>query len=363
MGWSILDKITIHQITATVSFGDAISNEILAIKKMLDNMGIHNEIYAENIDPRVKKYVKKYTSYKGNKDDIIINHFGIGSSVNDYVIGLKNKVKIIRYHNITPHNFFHTYNSVTAKLCELGREQLKKSRDTYKYSLAVSEYNKQELLDIGYKNISIMPIIIAIKDYEKKPNDEIVNKFNDNNRNIIFVGRVSPNKKQEDVIKSFYYYKKYFNSKSRLFIVGSYDGMELYYKQLIRLIQALELEDVFFTGHTSFESILAYYSIADLFLCMSEHEGFCVPLVESMFFKVPVLAYNSSAIPDTLSGSSVLINEKNYEYIAGMMNYILEEKDFRDKIINKQSKRLEELRPETVELEFEKYIKKIIGDI
>lgn len=358
-----MSKITIHQITATVSFGDAISNEILAIKKMLDNMGIHNEIYAENIDPRVKKYVKKYTSYKGNKDDIIINHFGIGSVINDYVAGLRNKIKIIRYHNITPHKFLDSYSGVTAKLCKLGREQLQKSKDVYKYSLAVSEYNKKELLELGYKNISVMPIIIAMRDYEKKPDNEIVKKYSDDNKNIIFVGRVSPNKKQEDVIKSFYYYKKYFNNKSRLFIVGSYDGMEIYYKQLVRLIDSLELEDVFFTGHTSFESILAYYSIADLFLCMSEHEGFCVPLVESMFFKVPILAYNSSAIPDTLSGSSILINEKNHKYIAGMMDYILEDVKLKDKIIDKQVRRLEELRPEKIELEFQKYINKIIGDI
>ncbi len=358
-----MSKITIHQITATVSFGDAISNEIFAIKRILDNMGIQNQIYAENIDPRVKKYVKKYNSYKGNKDDILINHFGIGSAVNDYVAGLKNKIKIIRYHNITPHKFFDAYNGVTSKLCKLGREQLRKSKDAYKYSLAVSEYNKKELLEFGYKNISVIPIIIAIKDYERNPDDTIVKKYSDDNKNIIFVGRVSPNKKQEDVIKAFYHYKKHFNNKSRLFIVGSYDGMEIYYKQLVRLIKSLELEDVFFTGHTSFESILAYYSVADLFLCMSEHEGFCVPLVESMFFKVPILAYNSSAISDTLSGSSILINEKNYKYIACMMDYLLEDMNLKDKIIDKQVRRLEELRPEKIGLEFQKYINKIIGDI
>ncbi len=355
--------ITIHQITATVSVGDAISNEILAIKKILDDMGIHNEIYAENIDPRLKVRIRKYTDYKGNKNDIIINHFGIGSAANDYVIGLKNKIKIIRYHNITPHKFFDGYNMVSAQLCELGRNQLKKSKDAYKYSLAVSEYNKEELMELGYNNISVIPIIIAIKDYEKRPDSEILNKYNDGIKNIIFVGRVAPNKKQEDLIKSFYYYKKYFNKKARLFIVGGYGGMERYYNQLVRLTKSLELEDVIFTGHTSFESILAHYSIADLFLCMSEHEGFCVPLIESMYFKVPILAYNSCAIPYTLNGASILTNKKDYKYIAGMMDYILENKDLKDKIVNKQLNRLEELKPKKIEMELKKYIKKIIGDI
>lgn len=346
-----------------MSFGDAISNEILAIKNILDNMGIHNEIYAENIDPRVKVKVKKYTDYKGNKDEIIINHFGIGSAVNDYVIELKNKIKIIRYHNVTPHTFFEGYNMFSAQLCKLGREQLNKSKDVYKYSLADSEYNKKELIELGYKNVSVIPIIIAIKDYEKKPDDEILNKYNDDIVNIVFVGRVAPNKKQEDVIKSFYYYKKYFNEKARLFIVGSYDGMERYYSQLKRLTESLNLKDVIFTGHIKFESILAYYSVADLFLCMSEHEGFCVPLVESMFFKVPILAYNSCAIPYTLDGKSILVNKKDYKYIAGMMDYILENKNLQEEIIKKQCERLEELKPEKIELQFKNYIERIVGEI
>lgn len=358
-----MENVTIHQITATMSVGDAISNEIVAIKKILDDMGVYNEIYAENIDPRLKVKVKKYTDYKGNKDEIIINHFGIGSAINDYVLELKNKIKIIRYHNVTPHEFFDGYSMISAQLCKLGRDQLNRSKDTYKYSLADSEYNKEELMELGYKNISVIPIIIAIKDYEKKPYNEILNKYGDDIENIVFVGRVAPNKKQEDVIKSFYYYKKYFNKKARLFIVGGYGGMERYYNQLVRLTESLNLEDVIFTGHIKFESILAYYSIADLFLCMSEHEGFCVPLVESMFFKVPILAYNSCAIPYTLGGKSVLVNEKDYKYIAGMMDYILENKNFKEKIISKQCERLEELKPEKIELEFKKYIERIIGDI
>lgn len=105
--------------------------------------------------------------------------------------------------------------------------------------------------------------------------------------NFIFVGRVAPNKKQEDVIRAFYCYKKYCNPKSRLFIVGSYNGMERYYHRLRRYVGALELDNVVFTGHIPFAQILAYYHLADLFLCMSDHEGFCVPLVEAMYFNLP----------------------------------------------------------------------------
>lgn len=359
-----MNKKVINQITATMSIGDAISNEVLAIKKILDDMGIENKIYAENIDPRLKKYVNKYSDYKGNKNHVLINHFGIGSAVNDYVMDLKNEIKIIRYHNITPDNFFEGYNLVTGNLCRLGREQLKKSKGIYKYALAVSEYNKEELVDLGYKNIEVMPIIIALDDYKKKPSSEILSKADKNIKNIVFVGRVSPNKKQEDIIKCFYYYNKYFNNNSRLFIVGNYEGMERYQRQLSELVKKLNLEkNVCFTGHIKFEEILGYYSIADLFLCMSEHEGFCVPLVESMFFKVPILAYDSSAISYTLNGSSILIKEKNYIYIAGMMDYILNNDELKYKIVEKQLMRLEELKPEKVKVEMKKYFEKILGEL
>ncbi len=353
----------VNQITATMSFGDAISNEVLAIKQLLDDMGIENRIFAENIDPKLSKYVNKYTEYKGHKDEVLINHFGIGSDVNDYVANLKNANKIIRYHNITPHKFFEGYNLVTSRLCEIGREQLKQSRDVYKYCLAVSDYNKEELGKVGYNNIEVMPIIMALDDYKKAPDKDILKKADENIKNIIFVGRVSPNKKQEDVIKSFYYYNKYFNNNSRLFIVGNYEGMERYYKQLNNLVRELNLEScVYFTGHIRFDQILAYYKIADLFLCMSEHEGFCVPLVESMFFKVPILAYASSAIPSTLSGSSILVKEKDYKCIAGMMDYIIENTDFQQKIIVKQNERLEQLKPEVIKKEMKKYLTKILGE-
>lgn len=354
-----MSKKVIHQITATMSVGDAISNEVLAIKKILDAMGIENKIYSENIDSRLSKVVNDYRDYKGNKDDILINHFGIGSSVNDYVINLKNNIKIIRYHNITPKEFFIGYSISTQRLCELGRNQLIKSKGIYKYALADSEYNKEELIELGYENIKVIPIIMALKDYEKTPDEVIINKYSDNTKNIVFVGRVSPNKKQEDVIRSFYYYKKYFNKDARLFIVGNYTGMERYYGKLIDLTKTLNLKDVIFTGHISFESILAYYKIADLFLCMSEHEGFCVPLVESMFFKVPILAYNSCAIPYTLGGSSVLVNKKDYKYIASMMDYILENEELKEKVISKQLVRLDELRPKKVESQFKKYLSEI----
>ena len=127
--------------------------------------------------------------------------------------------------------------------------------------------------------------------------------YDDDYVNILFTGRVVPNKKQEDVIEAFYYYKRFIQPKSRLILVGSFAGIDKYHDQLEAYVNKLGLEDVIFTGQIKFDEILAYYQLADLFLCMSEHEGFCVPIVEAMYFNVPVIARDTSAIAWTLAGS------------------------------------------------------------
>lgn len=353
--------MNIHQITATMSMGDAISNEVLAMQQILKDMGYNSEIYAENIDSRLKGKIKNYREYREEREDILIHHFGIGSDINEYVKQIDIKTKILRYHNVTPYEFFKGYSTVTMQLCQRGREQLGVLSDCYNYCLADSEYNKEELVSLKYSNIEVMPILLALDDYKKEPEHKIIEQYKDGKTNIIFVGRISPNKKQEDIIRCFYYYKKYFDKDARLFIVGAYQGMERYYNQLKELVSSLGIRDVYFTGHIPFKEILAYYHVADLFLCMSEHEGFCVPLVESMLFRVPILAYNSCAIPDTLGRSGILINKKDYIKIAGMMQYILENSSFRERVIEAQMRRLESFDPMIVGNTFKNYIVKIIG--
>ena len=170
------------------------------------------------------------------------------------------------------------------------------------------------------------------------------------------MGRIAPNKKQEDVIRAFYYYKRNVNRKSRLILVGNYAGMEKYYYKLRNYVDELKLADVIFTGSIPFDEILAYYHLADLFLCMSEHEGICVPLVEAMYFDVPVLAYASSAIPSTLGGSGVLLKEKDPVLAGEMMHCILSDEALRQQILQKQRKRLQDFSFESVRALFEKQI-------
>ena len=299
------------QVLTTISYGDAVGNDVIALHSTLEKAGYKTGIFAENIGkripPGIARHIRKMPRLKD--DDIIIYHLSIGTALN-YQISKHAGRKIIRYHNVTPYHFYVGYNHDAWSLCKEGIEGAKNLSDKADYCLAVSEFNKQDLEEMGYKcKIDILPILIPFEDYRREPDKEIVRQYTDDGyTNILFTGRIAPNKCHEDIIAAFYQYHKHYNEKSRLILVGNYEGMGKYYEKLRSYTRQLNIEkEVVFTGHIRFDEILAYYHVADIFLCMSEHEGFCVPLVESMFFNIPIVAYASSAIPDTLGGSGFLL--------------------------------------------------------
>ena len=357
-----MGKIKIMQVLPTISYGDAVSNDAINIDKILKKNGYKTELYAENIDKKLKDKVFKISELKKvNKNDVLIYHKSTGTDLSFSLEKYKCK-KVMRYHNITPGKYLEKYNKYLCNLVEYGRKGLEHAGRYFDYSLADSNYNKNELDELRYKNTMTLSILIPFEDYKKEPDKKVIKKYSDGKKNILFVGRVVPNKAQEDIIKSFYYYKKYTNGNSRLILVGNDNGFKNYSDLLKKLVTELGLEnDVIFPGHIKFEEILAFYKVADLFLCMSEHEGFCVPLVESMLFKVPILAYNSSAIKDTLGNSGVLVNKKDYFLISELMNIILSDENIKKEIIKKQNKRLEDFQLEKVEKQLLEFIRRIGG--
>jgi glycosyltransferase involved in cell wall biosynthesis len=329
----------INQFLPTISPRDAIGNEVLEIKKILTNWGYPSGIYAENIHPTLK--AKKFPEYSKNasKDNIALFHFSIGSDISYYVKKLPDK-KIIRYHGITPPQYMTGTNQYLLELLRQGREQLLSFPSVTQLALANSRYTEIELHEMKFSNTAILPLILNFEVY-KKFNKDILLKYDDDYVNIIFTGRIIPQKRQDDLIKIFYYYQK-INPKSRLILIGNADNFKRYYTSLLNLIKRLQINNVIFTGSVSTEDLVAYYKLADIFLCMSEWESFCVPLVESMYFNVPIIAYNATAIPQTLGDGGFLINKKNYLEIAELINILIEDRTLREIIIKKQKKRLNE---------------------
>ena len=345
----------IIQFLPTLAFGDAVGNDTVALQNAMKELGYETAIYAEAVDQRLPKGTASDLCAGMpdlNPDDVILYHMSTGSKLN-YELEKYPCRKIMIYHNITPPHFFHGYNAQAESNAQYGLDGLKHLADKIDYCLADSDFNQSDLRKAGFTcPIDVRPILIPFSDYEKKPDANIIKKYSDHYKNIIFVGRIAPNKKQQDIISAFAFYKKNINPDSRLIFVGNWGGMEKYHDRLENYVKALELEDVIFTGHIKFPEILAYYKIADLFLCMSEHEGFCVPLVEAMYFQVPVLAYQSCAVPWTLGGSGFLTDSKNPAEIALLMHRILTDDNLKNQILSNQNERLQDFQYEKIKALF-----------
>ena len=348
-------RVKVIQVLPTLAYGDGVGNDTLAMDTILKKHGYKTKVYAENIDRRrpegIAEPVERMPRLK--PWDVILYHLSTGSELNDRLMEW-NCRKIIVYHNITPPHFFQGYSEASVALCHNGREALQRLRDVPELCLADSPYNKQELLDMGYRcPIEVLPILIPFQDYQREPGSEVMERYEgDGYTNILFTGRISPNKKQEDIIESFACYQKYYNNRSRLFLVGSYQGMETYQTRLVRYAEKLGVRNVIFTGHIPFQDILAYYHLADLFLCLSEHEGFCIPLVEAMVFDLPIIAYDSTGVTGTLGDGGILMKEKKPLEVAGMINYVICHPEIRKQLISGGHRRMQAFQMEAVEEQF-----------
>ena len=352
----------IHQILPSFQTKDAMGNEVLTLRSVLLSKGFKSEIFTISHLPELRGLAKPYQEYHkiSSKDNVLIYHFGIGSPLTEFILKIPDRV-ILRYHNITPSRFLEYFEPTTAKICRQGRDQLKVLRQKAIAAFAVSHFNAQELRAYGFKNISVIPII---KDFKKmnKPDASIVKRFNRDGTKILFVGRVISNKKQEDVIKAFYLYKKYYDSSAHLFLVGGYINQQKhsYSTYLKALITKLNLKDVFLTGTVSERELSAYYQIADIFVCMSEHEGFCVPLLEAMNYKIPIIAYDQPGVAETCGNASIIVKNKNFAEIAEWIDTIIKNKELKEEIIRRQNKRLSDFDYKHISKSFLEHLKEFV---
>ena len=333
----------IHQIVAGFTNGDAISNEALVLRDVFRSWGFKSDIFCESkrILPELRSQALDIKTCQSSclADDVALLHLSIGSAVNDIFPSLNCK-KAILYHNITPPHYFNLINRQTAMDLEKGQRQVAALANVAQVNMADSRFNANELAPLGYTNVHVLPLVLDLEKLKASPDRKILRIYDNDTTNILFVGRCAPNKKIEDLITAFYYYHKYVDPNSRLLYVGSFAGTERYYHLLLTQIRELDLSCVHFTGSIPQSHVNAFYKCADLFLSMSEHEGFCIPVLESMVHNVPVLAYANAAVPETMDGAGVLFKEKKIELVAEMMGRMVHDSEFRNAVIKKQKERL-----------------------
>jgi glycosyltransferase involved in cell wall biosynthesis len=333
----------VHQVLATLGYGDAIGHEVLGIQRVLRRAGYESEIFTETADPRLEEFTIDYRELVGavGPSDLLIHHFSIGSRASRTAYALPGRMVLV-YHNITPPSYFIGVHKQLVKLCFHGRRELKAYINRCELALGDSEYNRQELADLGYPRTAVLPVVPDFTHLDGDPDRRLAD-LDDDWTNVMFVGRVIPNKKFEDVIRAFHAYRTRHNPRARLLLVGSYSGFETYLAMLQGLVARLGTPDVHFLGHVSNEELTALYDVADLFLCASEHEGFCVPIVEAFYKRVPVLAYAATAVPATMDGGGVLYETKDPLEVARLMDAVLEPA-IEEKILESQDAALQRLR-------------------
>jgi glycosyltransferase involved in cell wall biosynthesis len=317
----------------------------LGIQKVLRSWGLVSEVYAQHVHPKLAGAARSVWEYRevSGFNRMLLFHFSIGSEVSEFVRRLPDR-KILVYHNITPPDFFRGVNPEVERRCALGLQELKLLAPYFDLGLGVSEYNRQELDRAGFAKTGVLPIFLDFQDYFLTPDEDLKKELAGETVNILHVGRIAPQKKIEDLIRVFYLFQKRHRPDSRLILVGTASGMLNYERALKQMAQDLGLgEKIHFAGFATFRQLLTYYRQAQVYLCLSEHEGFCVPLVESMFFGVPVLAYLTGGIPETLGGAGIGLAEKNWEEIAELLARVVSDRPWREQIVAAQKERLKDL--------------------
>src|SRR4029077_18514442 len=270
------------------------------------------------------------------RDNLLLHHFSLGSKASRTAFALPDRMALI-YHNITTPEYFVGVHRRLARQCFRGRRELQAYADRCDLALGDSEFNRQDLDALGFPRTAVLPVVPDFSHLDREPNWLVARDFDDDWTNILFVGRMIANKKIEDLISWFHAYHIVFNPRSRLLLVGAQSQFERYAAALHQLVATLGTPDVHFIGHVSDEELVAFYEVADLFLCASEHEGFCVPLVEAFYKQVPVLVYGATAVPHTMDGAGVLFDDKDPRHVAALLDAILSEPALQDAIVEGQT--------------------------
>jgi glycosyltransferase involved in cell wall biosynthesis len=342
----------VHQLTLGFSTGDAISNDVLGLQRIFHSWGCRSDIFADPVftSPIMRGAARDYREFEADDDPsaVLLFHFSIGTKLTEW-FAARRAHKIMKYHNITPARFFTATNPQTAYALEAGRRELRAFASVPELALGDSAFNERDLVEAGYRRTGVLPVVIDFDALDAPPDAATAAEYAGNAANVLFVGRVSPNKKFEDVIKVFFYFQKTARLRSRLILVGSIDPADRYANYLRGLVRELDVRDVVFARRLPQPALNACYRAASAFVCMSEHEGFCVPLVEAMHFGVPIVAYAQEAVAETLGGAGVLVREKRFDEIAELVSLVISDGAFRDRIVAGQRQRLRAFQGPAVE--------------
>jgi glycosyltransferase involved in cell wall biosynthesis len=362
---SPLDRILrrgtiVSHFVGHLTYGDAVSFDTVNKWRALRELGVPGELYCGVPDDHHRRIARPIEAHRPADDELIVFHYSVWSRAAEYVQSLPRARVLLTYHNITPTRWFAGVHAQGEKDTRLGREHLPGFVAQTPYAVADSEYNRQELEEVGFGDTGVVPLLgdFTVLD---RPNAAIVERLRDGYVNVFSLSRMAPNKCHEDTIKLFYHYKRQINPRSRLILAGGavVGGYRLW---LERLVRRLGLDpDVLFPGHVTDEDMAAYFRAAHAYVCMSEHEGFGNPLLQAMYSRVPVLAFESTAVPFTIGDAGVLLRKKEPAVAAEALRLLVEDTPLRRRMIEKGRARVAEFAPEPIRDRFVDAVDRALG--
>ena len=344
----------IHQFHVGSAYGDGVTNSMLFIRALLHELGFASEIYCAQIAPELAYILRPIEAYPDAPDQLLLLHHSLGHNHGAWVEALQSRLVLI-YHNITPAEFFPA-GSPMRSYSEIGRKQLADWRTRFIGVIGDSPLNTAELMQLGYENAVTIPLLVNLDRMRRIEADKAMMERLNGVFNMLFVGRISENKCQHDLLKIFSHLHRRLDVPARLILAGDVSSHE-YLQQLEQSRSELRLGDsVEITGKVTDEGLSAMYQRADVFVSMSAHEGFGMPLIEAMAHDVPVIAFNSSSIADTIGEGGLLVSEKDHRKIAALIKVVAEEPGLRRKILLGQRRNLRRFERETLRSAFADFL-------
>ena len=351
-----------NQILVSANPGDAITTSAYELRALLRQVG-PSEIYSLYIHPDLEGDVKKLREFDTRRtsrlgEDIVIYHASIGEPEVTAFVASRPERLVVMYHNISPPERFLPFDPRKAGLLAAGRIELELLSDKAQLALTVSEYNARELLSFGFRNVHVVPLVVDIKKLlEVEPHEPTMHHFSAlDGPVIVYVGQMLPHKRPELLIEAYHALVTHIHPNANLVLAGNH-LLPKYSDYLETQVNELNLNRAWLTGAVPLNQLVAFYRSATMYVTMSEHEGFCVPLLEAMGFGVPTMARNIAAIPETMGDAGVLLPaEENPLLAAEAMAELIDNEDYRQILIQKGRARVEKYDPDIARAELLNYI-------
>ena len=334
---------TVHQFHPTIAFGDAVGNDCFQLQHLIWQHGARSDLFAQEARDEVRPFVRDWRGLVREplEDAALLVHVSMGNDVLDDIATLQ-LPKAVVYHNITPAHFFEGVNEQNRHYAALGRDQLRRLAGVCQLGIADSEYNRKELEEAGFALTAVVPLLLDWRGYDVEPDDRVARLLADERTDIVVVGQILPQKAIHDVIAGFARYHER-DHTARLHLVGTHAMSGDYLERVRSLVRTHDLSSaVRFTGSVSLEELVAYYRGGTALLTLSDHEGFCAPLVEAMRFDLPIVAHAAGAIPETLGDAGILLEDKSPDRVAEALERVVGDAKLRADLVARGRERLAE---------------------